>query len=178
MQLSFYQFFIWMTKIPSVCCELFLSKIMLHLKEIKVNSSLFLFRNRHGNQERVFRLEFVSNQRFTETEFARWKEEVILITNELKQGQSLHSFSGNLLNFTIMLNFWGNFKSCLSDSNFHLTVGVWEGDKGQSVMHTPLLQELLCSHGAVRWHIHLGCHRWQKYTADTLSGHQSPPGQV
>ena len=80
-----------MTKIPSVCCELFLSKIMLHLKEIRVNSSLFLFRNRHGNQERVFRLEFVSNQRFTETEFARWKEEVILITNELKQGQSLHS---------------------------------------------------------------------------------------
>ena len=31
---------------------------------------------RHGNQERVFRLEFVSNQRFTESEFARWKEEV------------------------------------------------------------------------------------------------------
>ena len=77
-----------MTKIPSVCCELFLSKIMLHVKEIKVNSSLFLFCNRHGNQERVFRLEFVSNQRFTETEFARWKEEVTLITNELKQGQS------------------------------------------------------------------------------------------
>ena len=92
-----------MTKIPSVCCELFLSKIML--QEIKVNGSLFLFLNRHGNQERVFRLEFVSNQRFTETEFARWKEEVTLITNELKQGQSLHSFSGNLLNFTIVLNF-------------------------------------------------------------------------
>ena len=128
-----------MTKIPSVCCELFLSKIMLHLQEIKVNGSLVLFLNRHGNQERVFRLEFVSNQRFTETEFARWKEEVTLITNELKQGQSLHSFSGNLLNFTIMLNFWGNFKSCLSDSNFHLTAGVWEGDKGQLVMHAPLL---------------------------------------
>ena len=70
-----------MTKVPSVCCELFLSKIMLHLQEIKVNSSLFFFHNRHGNQERVFRLEFVSNQRFTETEFARWKEEVTLITN-------------------------------------------------------------------------------------------------
>lgn len=112
---------------------------MLHFQEIKVNSSLFLFRNRHGNQERVFRLEFVSNQRFTETEFSRWKEEVTLITNELKQGQSLHSFSGNLLNFTIMLNFWGNLKSCLSDSNFHLTVGVWEGDKGQLVMQAPLL---------------------------------------
>ena len=32
--------------------------------------------HRHGNQERVFRLEFVSNQRFTETEFIRWREEV------------------------------------------------------------------------------------------------------
>ena len=40
---------------------------------------LFIFISpsfRHGNQERVFRLEFVSNQRFTESEFARWKEEV------------------------------------------------------------------------------------------------------
>jgi len=38
----------------------------------KTNKGLKL---KHGNQERVFRLEFVSNQRFTETEFARWKEE-------------------------------------------------------------------------------------------------------
>lgn len=42
------------------------------LGNTKTNKGLKL---RHGNQERVFRLEFVSNQRFTESEFARWKEE-------------------------------------------------------------------------------------------------------
>lgn len=29
---------------------------------------------RHGAQERVFRLEFISNQEFTETEFFKWRE--------------------------------------------------------------------------------------------------------
>ncbi|XP_066903278.1 RNA polymerase-associated protein RTF1 homolog [Halyomorpha halys] len=29
---------------------------------------------RHGNQERVFRLEFISNQEFTEPEFLKWKD--------------------------------------------------------------------------------------------------------
>uniref|UniRef100_A0A8C0JXE8 RNA polymerase-associated protein RTF1 homolog n=1 Tax=Canis lupus dingo TaxID=286419 RepID=A0A8C0JXE8_CANLU len=29
---------------------------------------------RHGNDQRVFRLEFVSNQEFTESEFMKWKE--------------------------------------------------------------------------------------------------------
>ncbi|EDO44107.1 predicted protein, partial [Nematostella vectensis] len=38
----------------------------------KTNKGLKL---RHGPQERVFRLEFVSNQRISETEFQRWKEE-------------------------------------------------------------------------------------------------------
>lgn len=33
-------------------------------------------RLKHGKQERVFRLEFVSNQRFTDTEFARWVSEM------------------------------------------------------------------------------------------------------
>ena len=37
---------------------------------------LYVFVVRHGDQERVFRLEFVSNQRFTESEFNRWLEEV------------------------------------------------------------------------------------------------------
>ena len=32
--------------------------------------------NRHGHQERVFRMEYVSNQGFTESEFVKWKEEV------------------------------------------------------------------------------------------------------
>ncbi|XP_032241645.2 RNA polymerase-associated protein RTF1 homolog [Nematostella vectensis] len=38
----------------------------------KTNKGLKLM---HGPQERVFRLEFVSNQRISETEFQRWKEE-------------------------------------------------------------------------------------------------------
>lgn len=35
---------------------------------------LFLFR--HGGDTRVFRLEFVSNQEFTESEFMKWKDAV------------------------------------------------------------------------------------------------------
>ena len=31
---------------------------------------------RHGSQERVFRMEYVSNSPFTESEFSRWKSEV------------------------------------------------------------------------------------------------------
>lgn len=37
---------------------------------------VFKFFNRHGSDERVFRLEFVSNQDFTDTEFFRWKDAV------------------------------------------------------------------------------------------------------
>lgn len=33
---------------------------------------------RHGSDERVFRLEFVSNQEFTETEFMKWRETIML----------------------------------------------------------------------------------------------------
>jgi len=29
---------------------------------------------RHGTNEKVFRLEFISNQEFTESEFTKWKE--------------------------------------------------------------------------------------------------------
>uniref|UniRef100_A0A9J7ZBZ4 RNA polymerase-associated protein RTF1 homolog n=1 Tax=Cyprinus carpio carpio TaxID=630221 RepID=A0A9J7ZBZ4_CYPCA len=32
---------------------------------------------RHGNDTRVFRLEFVSNQEFTENEFMKWKEAIV-----------------------------------------------------------------------------------------------------
>ena len=47
------------------------------LEKIKFKWLSWLFSIfRHGDQERVFRLEFVSNQRFAETEFNRWKEEV------------------------------------------------------------------------------------------------------
>ncbi|KAG8126161.1 putative RNA polymerase-associated RTF1-like protein [Naja naja] len=33
-----------------------------------------VYRKLHGNDQRVFRLEFVSNQEFTESEFMKWKE--------------------------------------------------------------------------------------------------------
>lgn len=33
---------------------------------------------RHGSQERVFRLEFVSNSDYTENEFFKWKEAMML----------------------------------------------------------------------------------------------------
>lgn len=29
---------------------------------------------RHGTNEKIFRLEFISNQEFTESEFIKWKE--------------------------------------------------------------------------------------------------------
>ncbi|XP_067129941.1 RNA polymerase-associated protein RTF1 homolog [Centruroides vittatus] len=35
-------------------------------------------RLKHGNQERVFRLEFVSNQDFTDKEFFKWKETMVM----------------------------------------------------------------------------------------------------
>lgn len=41
---------------------------------------------RHGAQERVFRLEFISNQEFTDTEFQKWRETCAL------QGISVPTF--------------------------------------------------------------------------------------
>ncbi|KAI5742941.1 hypothetical protein M8J77_012895 [Diaphorina citri] len=42
------------------------------LGKTRTNKGLKL---RHGNSERVFRLEFISNQEFTESEFIRWKDQ-------------------------------------------------------------------------------------------------------
>jgi len=33
---------------------------------------------RYGNAERVYRLEFVSNSDFTDSEFSKWKETIML----------------------------------------------------------------------------------------------------
>lgn len=44
------------------------------LGSTKTNKGIRL---RHGNAERVYRLEFVSNQDFTESEFFKWKETVM-----------------------------------------------------------------------------------------------------
>lgn len=38
----------------------------------------YIYCCRHGSDSRVFRLEFVSNQEFTESEFMKWKEAVSL----------------------------------------------------------------------------------------------------
>lgn len=45
---------------------------------------MLLFFLRHGGDTRVFRLEFVSNQEFTESEFMKWKEAV----SGLEEGES------------------------------------------------------------------------------------------
>ncbi|KAM7346000.1 RNA polymerase-associated protein Rtf1 isoform 2-T2 [Cochliomyia hominivorax] len=42
-----------------------------NLGKTRTNKGLRL---KHGNQERVFRLEFISNQEFTENEFSKWRE--------------------------------------------------------------------------------------------------------
>ena len=57
--------------------ELNILSIFLFLVEIlfSILSSVCLY-HRHGHQERTFRMEYVSNQGFTESEFQKWKEEV------------------------------------------------------------------------------------------------------
>lgn len=45
----------------------------------KYNFLLLCIFLRHGGDTRVFRLEFVSNQEFTESEFMKWKEAVGLL---------------------------------------------------------------------------------------------------
>ena len=41
-------------------------------------SSWFVAGGRHGNAERVYRLEFVSNHAFTDNEFHKWRETMAL----------------------------------------------------------------------------------------------------
>lgn len=47
-----------------------------------------LLSTRHGGDTRVFRLEFVSNQEFTESEFMKWKEAVSESETSVTQLQS------------------------------------------------------------------------------------------
>lgn len=37
-----------------------------------------VYLHRHGNSERVYRLEFVSNSDFTDSEFFKWKEAIVI----------------------------------------------------------------------------------------------------
>lgn len=49
---------------------------LLVLQSTYLFLEMLSFLCRHGNDQRVFRLEFVSNQEFTESEFMKWKEAV------------------------------------------------------------------------------------------------------
>ncbi|XP_078480967.1 RNA polymerase-associated protein RTF1 homolog isoform X1 [Ciona intestinalis] len=57
------------------------------LGKTRTNKGLRL---RHGQQERVFRLEFVSNSEFTDSEFFKWKEAVMLAGLELPTLDEIH----------------------------------------------------------------------------------------
>lgn len=46
-------------------------------------------RVRHGSQERVFRLEFVSNQEFTEGEFQKWVEATTAANNPMPTKETI-----------------------------------------------------------------------------------------
>ena len=56
------------------------------LGKTRTNKGLRL---KHGTQERVFRLEFVSNSDFTDSEFTKWKETVciFIVMLELKKSK-------------------------------------------------------------------------------------------
>lgn len=45
----------------------------------RVSVHVCVFFLRHGADTRVFRLEFVSNQEFAESEFIKWKEAVSVL---------------------------------------------------------------------------------------------------
>ena len=47
------------------------------VQPIKFDFSILFQNQRHGEEERIYRLEFVSNQLFTDIEFSRWKESMI-----------------------------------------------------------------------------------------------------
>lgn len=64
------------------CCQRSLPSLFSDLFLV-LFTPLFVFR--HGGDTRVFRLEFVSNQEFTESEFMKWKDAV---RNTVRAGTS------------------------------------------------------------------------------------------
>lgn len=58
----------WVLEIPS-------SELFGHFR-VSYGECACAFFLRHGGDTRVFRLEFVSNQEFAESEFVKWKEAV------------------------------------------------------------------------------------------------------
>ena len=55
------------------------------------DSHLFCFLGRYCAQERVYRLEFVSNQDFSDSEFFKWKEDMTLTSHDLPTVQHIES---------------------------------------------------------------------------------------
>jgi hypothetical protein len=53
---------------------------------------LFIFVIRHGNNERIFRLEYVSNNEISDGEFQRWKEAMIKQVNRKKKREFIYLF--------------------------------------------------------------------------------------
>lgn len=51
---------------------------------------------RHGLQERVFRMEYVSNQGFTDSEFQKWKEEMNLVELPLPNLKKIKTKKGEI----------------------------------------------------------------------------------
>ena len=57
---------------------------------------------RHGTSERVYRIEFISNQDFTDSEFFKWKETMMIngltlpstdeVQKKLKELQAAHQY--------------------------------------------------------------------------------------
>lgn len=70
-----------------------------HLGKSRTNKGLRL---KHGSQERVFRLEFISNQEFTESEFVKWRE---ICVQQNVQMPSLSMLEQKLRDIKIALNY-------------------------------------------------------------------------
>ena len=86
------------------CCCSCLSQIFIILSMVLqfVYITCCIYYFRHGNSDRVYRLEFVSNQDFTDSEFFAWKQAIMLggmmlpttqeITKKLKDIQEAMSY--------------------------------------------------------------------------------------
>lgn len=59
------------------CFQIYIYIYFIGLGIYIFNNQLYFY-FRHGAQERVFRLEFISNQDFSESEFSKWKETCVL----------------------------------------------------------------------------------------------------
>ena len=92
-----------------------------------------IFYKRYGGSERVYRLEFVSNQDFTDTEFFKWKETMMTqgytlpgsaeLQRKLKELQEAHQYKfkdDDVDNVRLkQACLYENGTSCILDSLFY-----------------------------------------------------------